>query len=162
MIKAVYDTNVIVAALINPDGLPALLLDLATQKRVQLFLSSFLLREYEAVLRRPKFGFSPAKVRNVVRTIRAHATAVKPRENLRVLTDPSDNLPVPNQRYVGVTTNLKLRFRAHNAGASPHTSKYRPWKIVTYLCFQDNRRAVEFERYLKTGSGQAFANKRLW
>ena len=91
MIKAVYDTNVIVAALINPDGLPALLLDLATQKRVQLFLSSFLLREYEAVLRRPKFGFSPAKVRNVVRAIRAHATAVKPRENLRVLTDPSDN-----------------------------------------------------------------------
>ncbi len=53
MIKAVYDTNVIAAALINPDGLPALLLDLATQNRVQLFLSSFLLRKYEAVLRRP-------------------------------------------------------------------------------------------------------------
>lgn len=91
MIKAVYDTNVIVAALINPDGLPALLLDLATQDRIQLFLSSFLLREYEAVLQRPKFGFSPAKVRNVVRAIRAHATVVKPRETLQVLTDPSDN-----------------------------------------------------------------------
>jgi len=34
MIKAVYDTNVIIAALINPDGLPALLLDLATQDRI--------------------------------------------------------------------------------------------------------------------------------
>ncbi len=53
MIKAVYDTNVIVATLINRDGLPALLLDLATQDRIQLFLSSFLLGEYEAVLRRP-------------------------------------------------------------------------------------------------------------
>jgi len=31
-----------------------------------------------------------------------------------------------------------------------------------YLSFQDDRRAVEFERYLKTGSGQAFASKRLW
>jgi hypothetical protein len=31
-----------------------------------------------------------------------------------------------------------------------------------YLCFEDDRRAVDFERYLKTGSGQAFANKRLW
>ena len=31
-----------------------------------------------------------------------------------------------------------------------------------YLCFQDDQRAVDFERYLKTGSGQAFANKRLW
>jgi putative PIN family toxin of toxin-antitoxin system len=91
MIKAVYDSNVIVAALINPNGLPALLLDLATQNRIQLFLSNFLLREYEAVLRRPKFGFSPAKVRNVVRAIHAHATVVKPRETLQVLTDPSDN-----------------------------------------------------------------------
>ena len=49
MIKAVYDTNVIVAALINRDGLPALLLDLATQDRIQLFLSSFLLGEYEVI-----------------------------------------------------------------------------------------------------------------
>jgi putative endonuclease len=72
------------------------------------------------------------------------------------------SLSVPTQRYVGVTANLEERLRAHNAGASSHTSKYRPWKIVTYLCFQDDRRAAEFERYLKTGSGQAFANKRLW
>ncbi len=72
------------------------------------------------------------------------------------------NLSGPAQRYVGFTTNLKERLRAHNAGASSHTSKYRPWKVVTYICFQDDRRAVMFERYLKTGSGQAFANKRLW
>ena len=72
------------------------------------------------------------------------------------------SLSVPTQRYVGVTTNLEARLQAHNAGASLHTSKYRPWKVVTYLCFQDDRRATEFERYLKTGSGQAFANKRLW
>ena len=72
------------------------------------------------------------------------------------------SLSVPTQRYVGVTANLEERLRAHNAGASSHTSKYRPWKIVTYLCFQDDRRAAEFERYLKTASGQAFANKRLW
>ncbi len=91
MIKAFYDTNVIVAALINPDGLPALLLDLATQNRVQLFLSSFLLVEYEEVLLRPKFGFLPAKVRNAVRAIRAHATVVNPRKSLQVLTDTSDN-----------------------------------------------------------------------
>jgi hypothetical protein len=38
---------------------------------------------------------------------------------------------------------------------------YFPWKVVTYLYFQGDQRAVEFERYLKTGSGQAFANKRL-
>ena len=72
------------------------------------------------------------------------------------------SLSVPNQRYVGVTTNLNERLQAHNAGTSSHTSRYRAWKVVTYICFQDDRRAAEFERYLKTGSGQAFANKRLW
>src|SRR5262249_8420035 len=71
------------------------------------------------------------------------------------------SLSVPTQRYVGVTRNLVERLRAHNSGASSHTSKYLPWKVVIYLSFQDDRRALEFERYLKTGSGQAFVNKRL-
>jgi len=72
------------------------------------------------------------------------------------------SLSVPAQRYVGVTSNLSERLQAHNAGASSHTFKYRPWKVVTYLSFRNDHHAVEFERYLKTGSGQAFANKRLW
>jgi predicted GIY-YIG superfamily endonuclease len=70
------------------------------------------------------------------------------------------SLSVPTQRMYDVTTNLKKRLQAHNDGASSHTSKYRPWKVVTYLCFEDDRRAAEFERYL-TGSGLAFANKRF-
>ena len=72
------------------------------------------------------------------------------------------SLSVPGQRYVGVTSNLEERLRAHNAGESPHTSKYRPWELATFLCFADDQRAIEFERYLKSGSGHAFANKRLW
>ena len=62
----------------------------------------------------------------------------------------------------GITANLDERLRVHNAGRSPHTSKYRPWKLVLHLRFQDEQRAVEFERYLKSGSGHAFANKRFW
>ena len=72
------------------------------------------------------------------------------------------SVAVPDQRYVGVTSNLQTRLRAHNAGASPHTSKFVPWELITYVGFRDMRRAVDFERYLKTGSGRAFANKRLW
>ncbi len=72
------------------------------------------------------------------------------------------SLSVPNQRYTGVTGDLETRLRQHNNGASTHTSKYRPWKVVTSICFQNDLRALEFERYLKSGSGQAFANKRLW
>lgn len=66
------------------------------------------------------------------------------------------------QRYVGFTTDLKKRFKSHNEGASKHTAKYKPWKLVTYLSFESERRAREFEHYLKSGSGKAFANKRLW
>jgi len=32
---------------------------------------------------------------------------------------------------------------------------------VTYIAFSDEQKAIEFERYLKSASGRAFANKRL-
>ena len=66
------------------------------------------------------------------------------------------------QRYVGMTTDLARRFKEHNAGKSPHTSKYTPWRLTTYLAFSDETKAIAFERYLKQGSGHAFAHKRLW
>ncbi len=69
---------------------------------------------------------------------------------------------VVGQRYVGVTSDLKQRLTDHNAGKSPHTSKYAPWKLVTYVAFSDEQKAETFERYLKSGSGHAFAKKRLW
>ena len=68
----------------------------------------------------------------------------------------------PDQRYIGFTTDLKQRLTTHNSGNSTHTSKYRPWKLVTYHAFSDKLKAQEFERYLKSGSGQAFASKRFW
>ena len=68
----------------------------------------------------------------------------------------------PSQRYIGITSDLKNRLNAHNEGRSPHTSKYKPWVLITYLAFSEKSKAVEFERYLKSGSGHAFANKRLW
>lgn len=66
------------------------------------------------------------------------------------------------ERYVGVTSDLKKRLANHNAGRSPHTSKHVPWRLVTYVAFSDEQKAKVFERYLKSGSGHAFARKRLW
>ncbi len=68
----------------------------------------------------------------------------------------------PDQRYIGVTSDLKKRIPDHNSGKSAHTSKYVPWKLVTYVAFSDRHKAEIFERYLKSGSGHAFANKRFW
>jgi putative endonuclease len=64
------------------------------------------------------------------------------------------------QRYVGVTSDLKRRLAEHNARNSPHIAKYVPWDLVTYVAFSDTRKAESFERYLKSGSGHAFAQKR--
>ena len=66
------------------------------------------------------------------------------------------------KRYVGVTTDLKRRLHEHNSGKSIHTSKFVPWRVVTYIAFSNRPAAESFERYLKSGSGHAFANKRLW
>jgi putative endonuclease len=63
--------------------------------------------------------------------------------------------------YVGVTDDLRVRLRKHNAGEVPHTSKYAPWAIKTYIGFTDERRAFLFEKYLKSPSGRAFAKKCL-
>ncbi len=68
----------------------------------------------------------------------------------------------PGQRYVGITDDLKRRLSEHNAGKSAHTSKFAPWRLTTYVAFSDKAKAIAFERYLKSGSGHAFANKRLW
>ncbi|HEY1453083.1 MAG TPA: GIY-YIG nuclease family protein [Roseiarcus sp.] len=66
------------------------------------------------------------------------------------------------QRYVGITSDLRRRVAEHNSGKSSHTSKFMPWRLVTYVAFSDERKAGEFELYLKSGSGHAFANKRFW
>jgi putative endonuclease len=67
-----------------------------------------------------------------------------------------------DERYVGMASDLKRRLSDHNSGKSPHTSKFLPWKLVTYVAFSDEQKAPTFERYLKSGSGHAFAKKRLW
>lgn len=71
------------------------------------------------------------------------------------------SLSHPEQRYFGITSDLRQRLKDHNQGRCKHTSKFCPWRVETYIGFSDERRAVAFEKYLKTGSGKAFSGKRL-
>ncbi|MDR3423911.1 MAG: GIY-YIG nuclease family protein [Alphaproteobacteria bacterium] len=72
------------------------------------------------------------------------------------------SLSCEDQRYVGMTTDLKKRIEEHNSGKSIHTNKFKPWRLVTYLAFDSQAKAEQFEKYLKQGSGHAFARKHLW
>ena len=61
--------------------------------------------------------------------------------------------------YTGITGDIKKRMADHNNGKSSHTSRYKPWKLITYSAFTDEQKAFEFEKYLKSGSGRAFSVK---
>jgi predicted GIY-YIG superfamily endonuclease len=66
------------------------------------------------------------------------------------------------KRYIGVTSDLGRRLAQHNSGRCVSTRLHTPWTLESYLAFSSRERAFSFERYLKSGSGAAFANKRLW
>ena len=72
------------------------------------------------------------------------------------------SLSHPDQRYVGLTGDLKARLNKHNEGAVAHTSKFKPWRLRTYIAFSTRDKAAQFELYLKSGSGRAFASRHLW
>jgi predicted GIY-YIG superfamily endonuclease len=72
-----------------------------------------------------------------------------------------ESLAVAEHFYTGITEDLDARLFKHNSGAVSHTSKFRPWRIKTYIAFADEARAIAFEKYLKSGSGRAFAKTRL-
>ena len=63
------------------------------------------------------------------------------------------------RKYVGITHNIRLRFAEHNSGSVEATYKFRPWKLMAYTWIHDADTAVDFERYLKSGSGRAFAKR---
>ena len=63
--------------------------------------------------------------------------------------------------YFGITEDLRVRLKKHNAGNVPHTAKFRPWRVKTAIAFTEREQAAKFELYLKSSSGRAFAKKRL-
>jgi predicted GIY-YIG superfamily endonuclease len=65
----------------------------------------------------------------------------------------------PSEYYVGVTSDPITRLEAHNAGLSPYTATRRPWRNLVVVEFDEEAPALEFERYLKTGSGREFARR---
>jgi len=72
-----------------------------------------------------------------------------------------DSLDHPGKSRAGLIDDPGARLPAHNAGRSPRTARLTPWRLVTYVAFSRESKAVAFERYLKSASGRAFARKHL-
>src|SRR5438067_283796 len=65
----------------------------------------------------------------------------------------------PTRYYTGLTSNVHARLADHNDGRCEHTVTGRPWRVIVVVAFADEKRATEFEQYLKSGSGCAFARR---
>lgn len=63
--------------------------------------------------------------------------------------------------YHGFSVNLKQRLKEHENGRVESTKNFRPFKLEFYGAFSSKKKALDFEKYLKTQSGFAFRNKRL-
>jgi len=68
----------------------------------------------------------------------------------------------PQQRYRGVTEDVDRRLREHNAGSVVSTARFAPWRLVVAIRFEADARAIQLEKYLKSGSGHAFAERHFW
>jgi putative endonuclease len=65
----------------------------------------------------------------------------------------------PQKRYIGMTSDVAVRVRAHNAGQNRSTAPWKPWNVSVTIEFRTERTALRFEKYLKSGAGHAFASR---
>ncbi len=65
----------------------------------------------------------------------------------------------PARFYTGLTDDLRTRLKHHNSGRIVHTSKWKPWRLKSYIALSNRSRAAQLERYLKSASGRAFLKR---
>ena len=65
----------------------------------------------------------------------------------------------PERHYVGRASNVDERLEWHNGGPCGSTLRHRPWQVIVSMEFPTEPEAARFERYLKSGSGRAFAKR---
>jgi len=68
---------------------------------------------------------------------------------------------VDNSYYTGCTSDLDDRINRHLKRENTYTKDRLPVILIYYSAFLDKYKAYEFEKYLKSGSGKAFARKRF-
>ncbi len=126
MLRVVFDTNIIISALLNEEGLPALLLDLAFSGKLQFFYSTALMREYEEVLRRKKFNLSPQKIKKALDEIKRIGIKVYPLKLIcRIHKNPADN------RILEVSQESDADYIITGNSRHFSFSHYKNTKIIT-------------------------------
>ena len=66
-----------------------------------------------------------------------------------------------DELYIGSTNSIHRRLAEHNAGKVESTRTRIPLTVEAYVAVKDQTRAIELEKYLKTGSEKAMLRKRI-
>ncbi len=91
MIRLVLDTNVMVSANLNDEGLEALVVALALNRKIEICVSEAILDEYQRVLLYPRLKFVPKEVAHFLARLRRVILVVTPTRTLSVSSDAADN-----------------------------------------------------------------------
>ena len=68
---------------------------------------------------------------------------------------------ITGELYKGFSENLKTRLQSHKEKIVKTTKDKGAYELFWYCAFLEKHKALDFERYLKQGSGHAFTRKRL-
>jgi putative PIN family toxin of toxin-antitoxin system len=90
-LRLVLDTNVLVSAALNPDGLQRKVLSIAISPVAILYVSKPILTEYAGVLARPHLHLRRGVQLQLMQMVKNHSTVVSPAKSLLVSVDPDDN-----------------------------------------------------------------------
>ncbi|WKD84928.1 hypothetical protein KCTC32516_00265 [Polaribacter huanghezhanensis] len=66
-----------------------------------------------------------------------------------------------NTYYTGFSSDIMNRLKSHHSGEVKYTKSRLPVELIHITYYKEKQKAYDFERYLKTGSGIAFRNKRF-
>lgn len=91
-LRLVIDTNVLVSAVLKPEGLQRTVFLLATTKPARWYVSEPIMEEYSAVLARPELKIRKSLRLQVIQLIKNHTYSVTPSQLPQVTTDPDDNI----------------------------------------------------------------------
>jgi hypothetical protein len=107
MIKAVFDTTVLVAALLTPNGLSRALIERAKSKEFELCLSQEIIAEAQSRLikhqhLRKRYNYSDEEVAYFVSGLRRMVTIVSDLPSVQVVRDPNDDFIIATAIKAGV------------------------------------------------------------
>ena len=110
--KLVLDTNIVVSAFINPQGIPSRIMWIVLNRKAELIYNSVILSEYESVMLRPKFSskINPGAIRQFIDLIRSIAMSFNPVISKIKLPDESDRIFFDTAKQSGsilISGNLK-------------------------------------------------------